>query len=166
MRRRSADPAVLDFQELDAIDATSDQTEGAGLYYFSDNRARQEDVLQRLSSGGAASTTVADAEPAPAVWWRRRRGMGVRPGELMRFHHKSVVKRSTWADPSAKYPPQNTAVGARKIMSFMLSGGQMIGAAHLFFPCATEAAPCPIAGSAIAPEEPLVWFGRTPAGFL
>lgn len=117
---------VLEFKELDAaIDMLQTKPKALGLYYFSDNRARQEDVLQRLSSGGACiNDTFAQMLnlrlPFGGVG---DSGMGVYHGRASFdtfSHHKSVVKRSTWADPSAKYPPYKTPLSVlRKVMSFM-----------------------------------------------
>jgi aldehyde dehydrogenase (NAD+) len=83
------------------------------LYFFSEDRDRQEEVLRRLSSGGACiNDTFAQLLnlrlPFGGVG---DSGMGAyhgRAGFETFSHNKSVVKRSTWIDPSIRYPPYRT----------------------------------------------------------
>lgn len=105
---------VLDFDELEtALGALEVRPKPLALYFFSEDRERQEQVLRRLSSGGACiNDTFAQLVnlrlPFGGVG---DSGMGSyhgRAGFNTFSHIKSVVKRSTWIDPAMKYPPYRT----------------------------------------------------------
>jgi acyl-CoA reductase-like NAD-dependent aldehyde dehydrogenase len=105
---------VLDFDDLEAVlAALESKPKPLALYFFSEDRDRQEQVLRRLSSGGACiNDTFAQLLnlqlPFGGVG---DSGMGAYHGKAgfeTFSHRKSVVKRSTWLDPGFKYPPYRT----------------------------------------------------------
>ena len=114
---------VLNFDDLETVMAALEvRPKPLALYFFSEDRERQEQVLRRLSSGGACiNDTVAQVLnlrlPFGGVG---DSGMGSyhgRAGFETFSHGKSVVKRSTWADPSIKYPPYRTPLSVlRRVM--------------------------------------------------
>jgi aldehyde dehydrogenase (NAD+) len=114
---------VLDFDDLEAVmTALEVKPKPLALYSFSENRERQEQVLRRLSCGGACiNDTFAQflnlQLPFGGVG---DSGMGSyhgRAGFETFSHSKSVVKRSTWADPGIKYPPYTTPLAVlRRVM--------------------------------------------------
>ena len=108
---------VLDFDDLETVmTALEVKPKPLALYFFSENRDRQEQVLRRLSSGGACiNDTFAQLLnlrlPFGGVG---DSGMGSYHGKAgfdTFSHSKSVVKRSTWSDPGIKYPPYTDAIG-------------------------------------------------------
>lgn len=105
---------VLEFDELEtALDLLEARPKPLALYFFSEDRRRHEEVLRRLSSGGACiNDTFAQLVnlrlPFGGVG---DSGMGSYHGHagFKTFSHsRSVVKRSTWIDPGLKYPPYRT----------------------------------------------------------
>ena len=114
---------VLDFDDLETVMAALEvRPKPLALYFFSENRARQEQVLRHLSSGGACiNDTFAQflnlRLPFGGVG---DSGMGTYHGQAgfeTFSHSKSVVKRSTWADPGIKYPPYKTPLAVlRKVL--------------------------------------------------
>lgn len=95
------------------------------IIYFSNNRARQEDVLRRLSSGGACiNDTLAQMLnfrlPFGGIG---DSGLGAYHGRTSFdtfTHYRGVVKRSTWTDPGFKCPPYKMRLSLlRKVMRFM-----------------------------------------------
>lgn len=114
---------VLDFDDLEAVmTALEVKPKPLALYFFSEDRDRQEQVLRRLSSGGACiNDTFAQllnlCLPFGGVG---DSGMGSyhgRAGFETFSHNKSVVKRSTWVDPGIKYPPYRTPLAVlRRVM--------------------------------------------------
>ncbi|HWE20856.1 MAG TPA: aldehyde dehydrogenase [Hyphomicrobiaceae bacterium] len=105
---------VLGFDDLETVMAALEvKPKPLALYFFSEDRDRQEEVLRRLSSGGACiNDTFAQLLnlrlPFGGVG---DSGMGAyhgRAGFETFSHNKSVVKRSTWIDPSIRYPPYRT----------------------------------------------------------
>jgi aldehyde dehydrogenase (NAD+) len=114
---------VLDFDDLEAaLAALEAKPKPLALYFFSEDRERQEQVLRRLSSGGACiNDTFAQLLnlrlPFGGVG---DSGMGSYHGKAgfdTFSHSKSVVKRSTWLDPGIKYPPYRTPLAIlRRVM--------------------------------------------------
>jgi acyl-CoA reductase-like NAD-dependent aldehyde dehydrogenase len=105
---------VLGFDDLEAaVAALEVKPKPLALYFFSEDRDHQEQVLRRLSSGGACiNDTFAQflnlRLPFGGVG---DSGMGSyhgRAGFETFSHSKSVVKRSTWIDPGIRYPPYRT----------------------------------------------------------
>jgi aldehyde dehydrogenase (NAD+) len=117
---------VLDFDDLEAVmTALELKPKPLALYFFSENRDRQEQVLRRLSSGGACiNDTFAQMLnlrlPFGGVG---DSGMGAYHGKAgfeTFSHSKGVVKRSTWADPGIKYPPYTTPLAVlRRVMPWI-----------------------------------------------
>ena len=114
---------VLHFDDLEAVMRTLEvKPKPLALYLFSEDRERQEQVLRRLSSGGACiNDTFAQLLnlrlPFGGVG---DSGMGSYHG-MAGFetfsHSKSVVRRSTWVDPGIKYPPYTTPLAVlRRVM--------------------------------------------------
>jgi acyl-CoA reductase-like NAD-dependent aldehyde dehydrogenase len=114
---------VLEFDDLETVMAALEvKPKPLALYFFSQNRDRQEQVLRRLSSGGACiNDTFAQLLnlrlPFGGVG---DSGMGSYHGKAgfdTFSHSKSVVKRSTWVDPGLKYPPYRTPLAVlRRVM--------------------------------------------------
>ncbi|MFZ1101552.1 MAG: aldehyde dehydrogenase [Hyphomicrobiaceae bacterium] len=114
---------VLGFDDLEAVlTALEVKPKPLALYFFSEDRDPQEEVLRRLSSGGACvNDTFAQLLnlrlPFGGVG---DSGMGVYHGKAgfeTFSHSKSVVKRSTWLDPGIKYPPYRTPLAVlRRVM--------------------------------------------------
>lgn len=117
---------VLRFDDLkELIERLRARPRPLGLYYFSGDRARQEEVLRRLSSGGAC---INDTFGQVLNSWLPfggigDSGMGAYHGKTSfeTFSHpRSVVRRSTWTDPGTKYPPYRTPLSVlRRIMGFL-----------------------------------------------
>lgn len=114
---------VLGFDDLEAVlTALEVKPKPLALYVFSEDRYRQEQVLRRVSSGGACiNDTFAQLLnlrlPFGGVG---DSGMGSYHGKAgfeTFSHSKSVVKRSTWWDPGIKYPPYRTPLAVlRRVM--------------------------------------------------
>jgi acyl-CoA reductase-like NAD-dependent aldehyde dehydrogenase len=85
---------VLDFDDLETVMAALEvKPKPLALYFFSENRDRQEQALRRVSSGGAASTTrlrsfstcVCPLEAwGRAAWARITAGPALRPSPTTR----------------------------------------------------------------------------------
>lgn len=118
---------VLEFEDLYAeIARLQAQPKPLALYYFSRDRARQDEVLRRLSSGGACINDVFGQFlnlrlPFGGVG---DSGMGAYHGKAgfdTFSHARGVVRRATWADPGTKYPPYRTPLALlRRLMSYLL----------------------------------------------
>jgi len=118
---------VLEFEDLDAaIETLQARPKPLALYCFSRDRARQDELLRRLPSGGACINDTLGQFlnlrlPFGGVG---ESGMGAYHGKagFDTFSHKrGVVRRSTWADPGTRYPPYKTPLAVlRKIISFLL----------------------------------------------
>ena len=114
---------VLEFDELEMVLTVLEaKPKPLALYFFSESRDRQEQVLRRLSSGGASiNDTFAHLLnlrlPFGGVG---DSGMGSYHGKAgfdTFSHSKSVVKRSAWADPGMRYPPYKTPLAVlRRVM--------------------------------------------------
>jgi aldehyde dehydrogenase (NAD+) len=118
---------VLEFEDLDAaIQTLQARPKPLALYCFSRNRARQDEILRRLPSGGACINDTFGQFlnlrlPFGGVG---ESGMGAYHGKAgfdTFSHSKGVVRRSTWADPRTKYPPYKMPLAVlRRIISFLL----------------------------------------------
>jgi aldehyde dehydrogenase (NAD+) len=118
---------VLEFEDLDAaIEKLQAMPKPLALYYFSRARARQDEVLRRLPSGGACINDTFGQFinlrlPFGGVG---ESGMGAYHGKAgfdTFSHMRGVVRRATWADPGAKYPPYRMPLALlRRLMSFLL----------------------------------------------
>ena len=80
------------------------------LYIFSGNKATQEAILGRTSSGGAAINHVVIHLAVPGLPFGGvgESGMGAYHGRHsfdVFTHHKSVLKKPTMLDPAFMYPP-------------------------------------------------------------
>ncbi len=116
---------VLSFEDLDAaIGELQVRPKPLALYLFCEDRARQEEVLRRLPSGGSSvNDTFAQILnlrlPFGGVG---ESGMGAYHGKAgfdTFSHQRSVVKRANWADPGFKYPPHRTPLAVlRRVMRF------------------------------------------------
>jgi aldehyde dehydrogenase (NAD+) len=118
---------VLEFEDLDAaIETLQARPKPLALYCFSRDRARQDEILRRLPSGGACINDTFGQFlnlrlPFGGVG---ESGMGAYHGKAgfdTFSHARGVVRRSTWADPGTRYPPYKTPLAVlRKIISFLL----------------------------------------------
>jgi len=118
---------VLEFEDLDAaIQTLQARPKPLALYYFCSDRARQDEILRRLPSGGACINDTFGQFlnlrlPFGGVG---ESGMGAYHGKAgfdTFSHSRGVVRRSTWADPGTKYPPYKTPLAVlRRIFSFLL----------------------------------------------
>jgi len=118
---------VLEFEDLDAaIQSLQARPKPLALYCFSSDRARQDEILRRLPSGGACINDTFGQFlnlrlPFGGVG---DSGMGAYHGKAgfdTFTHAKGVVRRATWADPGTKYPPYKTPLAVlRRIISFLL----------------------------------------------
>ena len=118
---------VLEFEDLDsAIRMLQARPKPLALYVFSNDRARQDEVVRRLSSGGACINDTFGQFlnlrlPFGGVG---ESGMGAYHGKAgfdTFSHSRGVVRRATWADPRTKYPPYKTPLAVlRRIISFLL----------------------------------------------
>ncbi len=118
---------VLEFDDLDTVlGALETKPKPLALYVFSEDRARQEEVLRRLSSGGACiNDTFAQLLnlrlPFGGVG---DSGMGAyhgRAGFETFSHRRSVVRRSTWVDLGLKYPPYRTPLAVLRRLLPLIS---------------------------------------------
>ena len=117
---------VVAYDDLNsAIAMLEDRPKPLALYVFSNDRAVQDEVLRRLSSGGACvNDTFAQMLnlrlPFGGVG---ASGMGAYHGKAgfdTFSHRRSVVRRATWADPGSKYPPYTTPLPVlRRVMRFL-----------------------------------------------
>lgn len=118
---------VLEYEDLDdVIEILKPKPKPLALYFFSNDKTRQEKVLQKLSSGGICiNDTLAHLLnqnlPFGGVG---DSGIGAYHGKFgfdTFTHYKAVVKRAVWADPKIKYPPYKTPLKylktAMKLMS-------------------------------------------------
>lgn len=118
---------VLEFDELGAeIARLQERPRPLALYYFGGERARAEEVLRRLPSGGACLNDVFGQFlnlrlPFGGIG---DSGMGAYHGKSgfdAFSHQRAVVRRATWADPGTRYPPYRTPLPVlRRIVSFLL----------------------------------------------
>jgi aldehyde dehydrogenase (NAD+) len=105
---------VIEYEELgDVITRLQTKPKPLALYFFSNDKGKQDRILHELSSGGVSiNDTLAHFEntrlPFGGVG---ESGMGAYHGKssFETFSHKrSVFKRSFLADPRMKYPPYKT----------------------------------------------------------
>jgi len=118
---------VLEFEDLDAAIATLQaRPKPLALYCFSRDRARQDEILRRVPSGGACINDTLGQYlnfrlPFGGVG---ESGMGAYHGKAgfdTFSHRKGVVRRATWADPGVRYPPYRTPLAVlRRVISFLL----------------------------------------------
>jgi len=117
---------VLEFEDLDAaIETLQARPAPLALYFFSRDRARQDEVLRRLPSGGACINDTFGQFlnlrlPFGGVG---ESGMGAYHGKAgfdTFSHARGVVRRATWADPGTRYPPYKTPLAVlRRIVSLL-----------------------------------------------
>ncbi|MEB3160828.1 MAG: aldehyde dehydrogenase family protein [Synechocystis sp.] len=102
---------ILTYQTLDeAIAFVNERPKPLALYFFSDNRSQQEQILAETSSGGVCLNdillhlAVADL-PFGGVGMS---GMGRYHGKASFdtfSHHKSILHRPFWGETNLRYPP-------------------------------------------------------------
>jgi len=102
---------IITINNIDeAIRYVNDKPKPLALYVFSNNSKTAESVLGQTSSGGAAVN-----ETVLHVACRQLPFGGIGPSGMGAYngkhtfetfsHHKSVLTRQTWGDPSIRYPP-------------------------------------------------------------
>lgn len=111
---------VFVYDDIDAeLSALQQRPKPLALYLFTQDRTLEDKVLRTLSSGGAAINDIfaqmLNLElPFGGVG---DSGMGAYHGKAgfdTFSHHRAVVRRSTWIDPSLKYPPYKTPLSLLK----------------------------------------------------
>ncbi|MCG6857450.1 MAG: aldehyde dehydrogenase [Salaquimonas sp.] len=111
---------VIAYDDLDeAMEKIESRDKPLALYFFSKDRTLQAKVTERLSAGGiTVNDTMAQfinlQLPFGGVG---ASGMGAYHGKAgfdTFSHAKPVVTRSTWPDPSVKYPPYRTPLAILK----------------------------------------------------
>lgn len=117
---------VLEYENLDEIiSILNERPKSLALYFFSNDKGKQEKILRGTSSGGVnINDTMAQVQnkslPFGGVG---ESGMGAYQGKLTFdtfSHRKAVVKRSFCADPKMKYPPYKTPLAViKKLMRGM-----------------------------------------------
>lgn len=117
---------VLEYENLDEIiSILNERPKSLALYFFSNDKGKQEKILRGTSSGGVnINDTMAQVQnkslPFGGVG---ESGMGAYQGKLTFdtfSHRKAVVKRSFCADPKMKYPPYKTPLAViKKLMKLM-----------------------------------------------
>ena len=114
---------VLEFSEIsEVIDSVNSRPKPLALYLFTNNKAVEERIVQRISYGGGCinDTIVHLASKYMPFGGVGESGWGAYHGEqgFLRFcHQKAVLVQSRWAMGSLFYPPY----GARfdKIMGLL-----------------------------------------------
>lgn len=102
---------VMEFNQLEeVIDYVNDNPKPLALYYFSENRARQQEVLKRTSAGGCCINDVLTHIANPNLPFG-----GVGNSGTGRYHGrfsfesfsnpKSVLRKSAAVDIPVRYPP-------------------------------------------------------------
>lgn len=111
---------VFTYDDIDAeLAALQRRPKPLALYLFTGDKAVEDKVLQTVSSGGAAINDIfaqlLNLElPFGGVG---DSGMGAYHGKAAFdtfSHHRAVVRRRTWPDPSLKYPPYKTPLALLK----------------------------------------------------
>lgn len=102
---------ILTYDSLeDAIAQINARPKPLALYLFSRDRATQEQVLTRTSSGGVClnDTIMHLGSPELPFGGVGDSGIGAYHGKYSFdtfSHQKSVLNRGTWLDPALRYPP-------------------------------------------------------------
>lgn len=102
---------VLEINAIeDAIAFINERPKPLALYLFSAERATQEEVLARTSSGGVCvnDTIMHIGVPNLPFGGVGASGMGAYHGRAsfdVFSHHKAILSRSTRVDPALRYPP-------------------------------------------------------------
>ncbi len=115
---------VLEYQNLDAaIAQINTRPKPLALYFFSTNSAKQQQILQRTSSGGIVfnDTVLQFCSKYLPFGGVGNSGIGSYHGKASFdtfSHHKSVLKRSFWFNFPFRYPPYLKKL---KLMNFILS---------------------------------------------
>ncbi|WP_347156760.1 aldehyde dehydrogenase [Pontibacter chitinilyticus] len=104
---------VLSFQDQqDAITQVNSHEKPLALYYFSSDKAKQQELLEKVPfGGGCINDTISHlANPNLPFGGVGSSGMGSYHGQAsfdLFSHKKSVVHRGTWLDLPLRYPPYN-----------------------------------------------------------
>jgi len=125
---------IISINNIDeAIQFINDRPKPLALYVFSNNSSTASKVLSNTSSGGAsvnetvfhvACKTLPFGGVGPS-------GMGQYNGKStfeIFSHHKSVLTRPTWSDPSLRYPPytERKIWWFRKLSNLKLPSGRTL----------------------------------------
>lgn len=101
---------LLSFRELsEVVEAVNRQPKPLALYYFSEDRSKQDTILERISFGGGCinDTFLHLATPYLPFGGVGSSGMGSYHGKYSFdcfSHHKSILKQTTRFDVSFRYP--------------------------------------------------------------
>ncbi len=102
---------VLEFEELDdALEKIKNRPKPLALYYFSNNRKKQQKILREVSFGGGCinDTLLQFGSPSIPVGGVGNSGLGSYHGKqsfLAFSNSKGIVKKSTLIDIPFRYPP-------------------------------------------------------------
>ncbi len=102
---------VLEFEDLEsAIEMIASRPSPLALYYFSEDEARYERILERLKFGGGCfnDCVVHLLNPNLPFGGVGESGIGSYHGKAgfdVFSHHRSILKRGTWLDIPLRYPP-------------------------------------------------------------
>ncbi len=117
---------ILPLMEYDSLEQViswiQSRPKPLALYFFSNNKEKTREVLNRLSFGGGCinDTLVHLANPKLPFGGVGESGIGSYHGEFSFdafSHQKSVVKRAFWLDVALRYPPYlNKIKFFRKVM--------------------------------------------------
>jgi aldehyde dehydrogenase (NAD+) len=102
---------VMEFGEIkEVVDYVNSQPKPLAFYYFSQDSARQEDILMRTTSGGGCINEVVTHIANENLPYG-----GVGNSGIGRYHGKysfetfsnprSILKKATWIDIPLRYPP-------------------------------------------------------------
>ncbi|MDR6226706.1 aldehyde dehydrogenase [Desmospora profundinema] len=114
---------ILPFRQLsEVVEMVTRHPKPLALYYFSEDRSKQEKVLEEISFGGGCinDTLMHLASPYLPFGGVGNSGMGSYHGKYSFdcfSHHKSVVKQTTRFDMSFRYPGSKNGLSIfRRIM--------------------------------------------------
>jgi len=125
---------IISYNHIDeAIRFVNERPKPLALYVFSSNSTTAQKVLENTSSGGASVN-----ETVFHVTCKTLPFGGVGPSGMGAYngkhtfdtfsHHKSILTRPTWPDPSLRYPPftENKIWWFKKLTQLKLPSGRML----------------------------------------
>lgn len=117
---------VIEFSSLDeVIQIVNNKPKPLALYFFSNDREKQQRIIYETSSGGVCINDVISHMTTSYLPFGGvgESGMGSYHGEESFYtfsHVKSILKNSFLMDPSIKYPPYNVSLNTlKKLMKLM-----------------------------------------------
>ena len=113
---------VMEFSDIsEVITYINDHPKPLALYYFSEDRVRQAEVLEKTSSGGVCINDVITHVANANIPFGRvgNSGMGRYHGRFSFdtfSHHRAVIRKSTRVDVPVRYPPYKGKLGLLKML--------------------------------------------------